>query len=124
MTDKFATVDDLEARWHELTAAERSKAEVLLSDASDMIMDECATWRQVRAETLTRICCQMVKRAMIAETSNATGLSQYTQTAGSFSESGTFANPTGDLYLLEAEKRSLRGVRKAFTIRYDNGYRP
>ena len=112
----FATIADLEARWHALTSEETAKAQVLIGDATDMIMGECPNWRQVHDETLTRICCQMVKRAMIAETSHATGLSQYSQTAGAFTESGTFANPNGDLYLLAAEKRSLHGGQQGFHI--------
>lgn len=112
-TKPFATVADLEARWHPLTDSERAKAEVLIGDASDMIIDAAADVDSVRPETLTRICCQMVKRAMIAEAANPTGVTQYSQTAGSFSESGTYANPTGDLYLLAAEKRALRGSQRA-----------
>lgn len=110
----FATVADLEARWHPLTDAEHAKAEVLIRDASDMIVDTAADVNAVRPETLTRICCQMVKHAMIAEATNPTGVTQYSQTAGSFSESGTYANPTGDLYLLAAEKRALRGSQHAW----------
>ena len=110
----FATVADLEARWHPLTDAEHAKAEVLIRDASDMMLDTAADVDAVRQETLTRICCQMVKRAMIAEAANPTGVTQYSQTAGSFSESGTYANPTGDLYLLAAEKRALRGSQRAW----------
>lgn len=113
-TKPFATVADLEARWHPLTDNERAKAEVLIGDASDMIIDAAADVDSVRPETLTRICCQMVKRAMIAEATNPTGVTQYSQTAGSFSESGTYANPTGDLYLLAAEKRVLRGSQRAW----------
>lgn len=113
---RFATVVDLEARWHPLTDSERDKAQVLIDDASDMILDAAGDIDALRAETLTRICCQMVKRAMIADTANPTGMSQYSQTAGSFSESGTYANPTGDLYLLAAEKRALRGTQRAWHI--------
>lgn len=115
-TRPFATVADLEARWHPLTDSEQAKAEVLIGDASDMIIDAAVDVDSVRPETLTRICCQMVKRAMIAEATNPTGVTQYSQTAGSFSESGTYANPTGDLYLLAAEKRALRGSQRAWHI--------
>ena len=87
---------------------------MLIGDASDMIIDAAADVDSVRPETLTRLCCQMVKRAMIAEAANPTGVTQYSQTAGSFSESGTYANPTGDLYLLAVEKRALRGSQRAW----------
>lgn len=120
-TKRFATVDDLEARWHPLTDDERAKATVLIGDASDMILDAAADVDAIRSETLTRICCQMIKRAMIAETTNPSGVTQYSQTAGSFSESGTYANPTGDLYLLAAEKRALRGSQRAWHTTMQGG---
>lgn len=37
----FAAIDDLAKRWHELTDAERAKAETLLADASDKIITDC-----------------------------------------------------------------------------------
>ncbi len=43
------------------------------------------------------------------------GVSQSTQTAGSFSESMSYSNPDGDLYLTSAERKSLgKGVPTAF----------
>ena len=45
------------------------------------------------------------------------GVSQSTQTAGSFSESMSYSNPDGDLYLTSAERKSLgKGVQTAFHI--------
>lgn len=111
----FATPDDLAARWHTLTQDERATAETLLGDASDLIMTQCPRWREASDATLKRIACQMVKRAMLAM--DRAGVSQSTQTAGSFSESASYSNPDGDLYLTSAERRSLgKGTQTAFHI--------
>ena len=111
----FATPDDLAARWHPLTGDETERARTLIGDASDLIMTQCPRWRGASDATLRRICCAMVKRAMLA--SDRAGVSQSTQTAGSFSESMSYSNPDGDLYLTSAERKSLgKGVQTAFHI--------
>ena len=51
------------------------------------------------------------------ETVPAAGVSQHTETAGSYSESISYSNPAGDLYLTSAEKKSLGvGCQRAFSI--------
>ena len=49
------------------------------------------------------------------------GVSQGTQTAGSYSESLTWANPSGDIYLTASEKESLGGDGVAWA--YDTASR-
>lgn len=107
--DSFATVPDLEGRWHALTEAERARAALLLADASQYIRDECPGWEASPARTRTAIVCAMVQRAMLA--GDRMGVTNSQQTAGSFSESVTYGNPMGDLYLTEGEKGRLRGGR-------------
>lgn len=102
----FATVADLEARWHALTPDEQAQAEALLADAADLIMSECPRYMEASAATLKRVACAMVKRAMI-NGDNAMGVTQTQQTAGPFSQMFSYSNPSGDLYLTKAEKRSL-----------------
>ena len=124
MAAPFATVGDLEARWRPLTPAEESTATVLLSDASARVRVECpdidarleAVPPTLDADIPKMIACAMVKRAMLAPVDQAP-MSQMQQTAGPFSQSGTFVNPTGDLYLTKAEKRLLGcGAQEAFTV--------
>lgn len=111
----FATPDELAARWRPLFDGERETATTLLADASDLIMTQCPKWDKANEATLRRIACQMVKRAMLAM--DRAGVSQSTQTAGSFSESMSYSNPDGDLYLTSAERKSLgKGVQTAFHI--------
>lgn len=121
MTDlqPFATVADLEARWHDLTDGERVRAAVLLEDASDLIRTQCAAWESRDVATLRRVTCAAVKRAMLAASMGVPeGVSQTNTTTGPFSDGYTFANPGGDLYLLDSERRSLgMGRAKAFHVR-------
>ncbi len=110
----FAQVGDLEARWHALTGAERTRAETLLQDASDMIRTTCPQWHTAKPATLKRIACMAVKRAMQAGP-DMSGVTQSTQTAGSYSESLSYANPAGDLYLTTSEKEALGGDGEAWS---------
>lgn len=115
-TAAFATVDDLAARWRVLSDSERRQAETLLDDASDLIRAECPTYVDAGRSTLKRITCAIVKRAMLAG-GDAAGISQSSQTAGPFTESLTYANPAGELYLTNAERTSLGLKRqRAFSV--------
>lgn len=111
----LATPKDLEARWRTLTNEEESVAETLLSDAQNMIAMLLATKgksleayadNEVYAETAKAIICAVVKRSMAAG-DDVMGLSQHSMTAGSFNESFSFANPSGDMYLTANEKKML-----------------
>lgn len=105
-TTAFAQVSDLEDRWHTLTEAEKTKANALLSDATQLIKDMVPKWADIATATLKAIVCAMVKRAMLNDDG---GITTQSQTTGPFSESFTYANPSGDLYLTKSEKQRLRG---------------
>lgn len=107
----FATAEQLADRWRPLTEAETPRAEALLLDASQMILDEDT--RGVLADltaptqTLVSIACSMVIRAMASGVEVGPPVTQGSWSAGSFSASNTYANPTGDLYLTKSERRRL-----------------
>jgi hypothetical protein len=110
----FATKEDLELYWRSLEPSEVDRAELLLQSASDKITlyveglegkipdDPTDMVKRVLRDT----CCDMVKRAMISSVGGAP-LSQFSQTAGVYTESGTYVNPTGDLYLIATNKADL-----------------
>lgn len=104
----FAFVDDLEKRWHALTSAEKAKADALLEDAAALIRSTCPNWSQADSSVLRFVSCAAVKRAMLANDDTA-GVSQHTETAGSYSESYSYSNPAGDLYLTQSDKEALGG---------------
>lgn len=104
----YATVDDLEARWRPLSTAEQDRAEVLLDDAAVYLsalvtVDEDDPEQEAILKTVS---CSMVQRVMSADV-DTFGLSQTSMTAGSYTQSMTFANPSGDFYLTGFEKRLL-----------------
>lgn len=121
--EPYATVDGLQKRWRVLSDVERERAEVLLADASVILATMCRdahvaidTSEELQALTVESIVCEMVKRAMLSPVDQAP-MSNFTQTAGSYSESGTYVNPTGDLYLTSTEKKRLGiGRQRLFSI--------
>lgn len=112
----FATYGDIEKRWHALTEPERETANTLLEDATQIIMDTCPRWSQTSERTRRAIACAMVIRKMLVDDDHL-GVTNTQQTAGSFSESFTYSNPMGDLYLTRTEKTRLGiGVQRAYHL--------
>jgi hypothetical protein len=115
--EPFATVADLEARWRPLDEAEKAKADVLLGDASVLIAQRCRNAGVkldmadgLVTETLRAITCEVVKRSMLSPTDRPAATNTQ-MVAGPYSESVTFANPTGDIYLTHSEQARL-GIGK------------
>lgn len=102
----YATVDDLEAGWRELTAKEKARAEVLLERASALI-DSLTDTTNIDKVVLTTVCCSVVQRVMQVDDYDGIGLSRENITAGSYIQSYTYANPSGDMYLTKTEKQLL-----------------
>jgi len=117
----YATVDDLEARWHALEGDEADRAEVLLEDAAAMLdaLVEVDPEDEKQANLLKIVSCSMVTRAMLSAESDAYGVSQLDYGMGPFSQAAHFANPNGDLYLTAQEKRLL-GIGSGYLM----GVRP
>jgi len=118
----FATFCDLEARWRPLSEAERTRADVLLEDASELVrslnpnIDEQIAVGIVREGVAKAVACAIVKRAM-QSVGDYDGITQMSETTGPFTQSASFANPTGDLYLTKDERRRLKiGSQKAGSV--------
>lgn len=105
----YATVEDLEARYGELSSDLQEQAEVLLDDAA-VLIDSQATIDSEDEQQLAAakmVSCAVVNRALQASASDMYGVSNASYTMGPFSQSATFSNPSGDLYLTAQEKRLL-----------------
>lgn len=112
----FADVSDLEARWHTLDESEAAKAETLLSDASAILtrlIGEIDISDTDYMQLLKQVCCNMVIRAMSATESDSYGVDSMSMTAGPYSQSWNYNNPTGDMYLTKLEKRML-GITSSY----------
>ena len=106
----FAEVSDIEARWRSLSTDEKSRAGVLIEDASAMLsalVDVDANDQQ-QAELLNTVCCNMVIRAMAQSNMDTFGVSQSAITAGPYTQSFSYSNPSGDMYLTKLEKKLLK----------------
>ena len=106
----YAEVSDIEARWRELSDDEKSRASVLIDDASAMLsalVDVDANDQQ-QAELLNTVCCNMVIRAMAQSNMDTFGVSQSAITAGPYTQSFSYSNPSGDMYLTKLEKKLLK----------------
>lgn len=119
----YATLEDLQSRWRPLSADEQQRATTLLSDAAVKIALACKQSSvaidvadSLQSEALKAINCEMVKRAMMSPI-DMPPMSSFAQTAGSYSESQTYVNPTGDLYMTLGEKKMLGiGTQKMGSI--------
>ena len=105
----YATVEDLEARWHALEGDDAARAETLLGDAAAMLdaLVEVDPEDGQQANLLKIVSCSMVIRAMLSAESDVYGVSQLDYGMGPFSQAAHFANPNGDLYLTAQERRML-----------------
>lgn len=102
----LVNVSDLEARWRPLKEDERTRAAVLLQDAESLILSFGGDLETLNIALVTPVVCAMVKRVMATPADQlAVGSTQIT--AGPFSETLNYTNPTGDLYLTKAEKYQL-----------------
>ena len=124
MATAFASATDLAARWRPLSAAEEDTADTLLGDASAILRAECPDLDArltvvpplLDPDLPKMIVCAMVKRAMIAGV-DVEGVTNTQQTAGPFSQSMTYSNPMGNLYLTKTERKLLGcGGQRAFTV--------
>lgn len=121
--DAYATLEDLQSRWRLLSADEQQRATTLLSDAAVKIALACKqsgvaidAADELQSEALKSINCEMVKRAMLSPI-DMPPVSSFAQTAGSYSESQTYVNPTGDLYMTLGEKKMMGiGTQKMGSI--------
>lgn len=118
--EPFATVDDLEKFWRGLTPAEQTRAEYLLSLASNQLrqiamnsgknLDQMITDGQVMEDSVKLVVMEAVKRAMLTpvDAPPVNSMSQ-SQTAGPYAESSTYTytNPSGDLWFKKSELSSI-----------------
>lgn len=102
----YATIADLESRWRELSTDEETRATALLDDAATII-DALVTVGDDKLEVAKIVSCDMVTRAMSASAYDMYGVSNSSMTAGSYTQSWTYSNPSGDIYLTKLEKKLL-----------------
>ncbi len=134
----FADVADYEARQGELSEADRARCSALLEDASAAMRSRFRAFHgrgyekgvnESFDDNAKAVCVALAARALSVPDMLA-GVTQYSQTAGSYSASASYANPTGDIYLTKTDLKSLgltgtrMGSREAMTWRDREVARP
>lgn len=116
----FATIDDMTLLWRKMTTEEQARAAALLEIVSDSLraeadkvgknldkMVEASPRLQAVAKSVT---VDVAARVLMTSTDQEP-LSQFSQTAGPFSASGTYLVPGGGLFIKRSELARL-GLRR------------
>lgn len=121
----FATVDDLTTLWRPLTSEEQGRAEALLELVSSSLrveadkvgkdLDVLVAGSEELAAVAKSVTVDVVARTLMTST-NQEPMSQFSQTAGPFSMSGSFLIPGGGLFIKRSELARLGLRRQKFGV--------
>lgn len=116
----FATVDDLTVLWRPLLAGEQEKAQALLDLVSNSLrveadkvgkdLDAMVSASVEFADVTRSVTVDVVARTLMTST-DSEPMTQFSQTAGPFTASGTFLVPGGGLFIKRSELARL-GLRR------------
>ena len=116
----FASIDDMTKLWRTMTAEEQNRAAALLeivcaslrteADKVGKDLDELIAESPAYSEVAKSVAVDVVARTLMTSTDQEP-LSQFTQTAGPFSASGTYLVPGGGLFIKRSELARL-GLRR------------
>lgn len=118
MADPLATVGDYEADFGPVPDGEAARVERALAKASAWLrlqIDAEPPYGDDYADALNTVCVSLARRYLAARSGDAgptmagQPLTQFTQTAGSYSVSGTTLNP-GNALWLTSQERELLGI--------------
>ena len=115
------TIEEFERRFKPLEEHEKTKALAALDDANIIISAEFLSrgkrMSEADDELVKTVIISMAKRAFGGSDFGGAAITQYSQSASPYSESVTFANPQGDIYLTKSEKRLLGlNTQRVFSI--------
>ena len=130
MATPFAEVTDLSKGWRALTTQEAARAADLLEKASRQVraerpsVDDRIAAGTLDPDLVGDVVCDMVRRAIIVPVDQQP-VTQFSEGTGPFSQSITYSNPDGNLYLSKNERRRLGLIRQRAssveTATYDVG---
>lgn len=115
----FATVEDMTLLWREMTEAEQRRAKALLVLVSDSLRAEgrkvgksveLMALDPYYESVLKSVTVDVVARTLMTSTDQEP-MTQFSQTAGPYSMSGTFLTPGGGLFIKRSELARL-GLRQ------------
>ena len=116
----YATISDLTTLWRAMTAAEQTRATELLDTVSARLrveankvgkdLDALVEADVDLASVAKSVTCDIVARTMMTATDKEP-MTQFAESAGGYSVSGTFLVPGGGLFVKKSELASL-GIRR------------
>lgn len=115
----FATVEDMTLLWREMTEPEQRRAQALLVLVSDSLREEgrkvgkdvdLMAMNPYYESVLKSVTVDVVARTLMTSTDQEP-MTQFSQTAGPYSMSGTFLTPGGGLFIKRSELARL-GLRQ------------
>ena len=116
----FATIDDITKLWRPLALEEQTRAAALLEAVSASLrteadkvgkdLDKMVAARPAFAAVAKSVTVDVVARTLMTSTDQEP-LSQFSQTAGPFTASGTYLVPGGGLFIKRSELARL-GLRR------------
>lgn len=116
----FATLDDLITLWRPLSEQEKVRAEALLEVVSSSLrteadkigrdLDAMIAAKPSLASVARSVTVDVVARTLMTST-NQEPLSQFSQTAGPYTASGTYLVPGGGIFIKKSELARL-GLRR------------
>ena len=116
----FATLEDLGLLWRPLKDEEKPRAEALLGVVSDSLrmeadkagrdLDAMIAAKPALATVVKSVTVDVVARVLMTSTEQEP-LSQFTQTAGPYTASGTYLVPGGGIFIKKSELARL-GLRR------------
>lgn len=119
----YATADDLIALWRPMTPEEIDRANKLIPLVCASLrteakkvgkdLDAMVEADEDLALVAMSVTCDVVARVLLTNT-NQEPVSQFSQTAGSYTVSGTYLNPGGGLFIKKAELARLGIKRQRF----------
>ena len=116
----FATIDDITKLWRPMTAEEQTRAASLLEVVSASLrteadkvgkdLDKMVSASAAYAEVARSVTVDVVARTLMTATDQEP-MTQFTQTAGPYSASGTYLVPGGGLFIKRSELARM-GLRR------------
>ena len=116
----FATIDDITNLWRPMSTNEQARAEALLEAVSASLrveadkigkdLDKMVTANDKYAVVVKAVTVDIVARVLMTST-NQEPTTQFAQSAGGYSVSGTYLVPGGGIFIKKAELARL-GLRR------------
>lgn len=121
----YATIDDMTALWRTMTADEQERAEQLLTVVSASLRIEAKkVGKDLEAlieedsdlgEVAKSVTVDVVARALMTSTDQEP-MTQFSQSAGGYSVSGSFLTPGGGLFIKKSELSRLGLKRQRYGV--------